>query len=99
MIEKVTNNDVYSNKFSGRKLKKKEKFDNKHSRTFKPFTLDTIVSSFNADLKMWGVGGVVSRSLTIEVITLRLRIVKLFPTTGYISLKLILNLFLRCRIF
>ena len=33
MIEKVVNNDVYSDKFSDRKLKEKENFDNKHSRT------------------------------------------------------------------
>ena len=62
MIETVTNNDVYSDKFSDRKLKEKEKFDNKHSRTLKPFTLDTIVSYLNADLKMWSVGSVLSRS-------------------------------------
>ena len=62
MIEKVTNNDVYSDKFSDRKLKEKEKFDNKHYRTLKPFTLDTTVSYLNADLKTWSVGSVVSRS-------------------------------------
>ena len=62
MIEKVTNNDVYSDKFSDRKLKEKEKFDNKHSRTLKPFTLNTAVSYLNADLKMWSVGSDVSRS-------------------------------------
>ena len=62
MIEKVTNNDVYSDKFSDRKLKEKEKFDNKHSRTLKSFTLDTTVSYLNADLKMWSVDSVVSRS-------------------------------------
>ena len=62
MIEKVTNNDVYSDKFSDRKLKEKEKFDNKHSRTSKPFTLDTTISYLNADLKTWSVGSVVSRS-------------------------------------
>ena len=44
MIEQVTNNDVYSNKFSDRKLKEKEKFDSKHFRILKPFTLDTTVS-------------------------------------------------------
>ena len=62
MIEKVTNNDVYSDKFSDRKLKEKERFDNKHSRTLKPFTLNTTVSYLNADLKTWSVGSVVSRS-------------------------------------
>ena len=62
VIEKVTNNDVYSDKFSDRKLQEKEKFDNKHSKTLKPFTLDTTVSYLNADLKMWSVGSVVSRS-------------------------------------
>ena len=62
MIEKVTNNDVYSDKFSDRKLKEKEKFNNKHSRTLKSFTLDTTVSYLNADLKTWSVGSVVSRS-------------------------------------
>ena len=62
MIEKVTNNDVYSDKFSDRRLKEKEKFDNKHSRTLKPFTLNTTVSHLNADLKTWSVGSVVSRS-------------------------------------
>ena len=61
MIEKVTNNDVYSDKFSDRKLKEKEKFD-KHSRTLKPLTLNTTVSYLNADLKTWSVGSVVSRS-------------------------------------
>ena len=62
MIEKVANNDVYSDKFLDRKLKEKEKLDNKHSRTLKPFTLNTIVSYLNVDLKMWSVGSVVSRS-------------------------------------
>ena len=45
-----------------RRLKEKEKFDNKHSRTLKPFTLNTTVSHLNADLKTWSVGSVVSRS-------------------------------------
>ena len=62
MIEKVTNNDVYSNKFSDRKLKEKGKFDDKHSRILKPFTYNTTVSYLNADLKTWSVGSVVSRS-------------------------------------
>ena len=62
MIEKVTNNDVYSDKFSDRKLKEKEKFDDKHSRTLKPFALNTTASYLNADLKTWSVGSVVSRS-------------------------------------
>ena len=62
MIEKVTNNDVYSDKFSDRKLKEKERFDNKHSRTLKSFTLNTTISYLNTDLKTWSVGSVVSRS-------------------------------------
>ena len=36
MIDKVTNN-IYSNKFSDRKDKEKEKFDTKHSRELKPY--------------------------------------------------------------
>ena len=39
MIDKVANN-IYSGKFSDRKLKEKEKFDDKYSRTLKPFTLN-----------------------------------------------------------
>ena len=62
MIEKVINNDMYSDKFSDRKLKEKEKFDDKHSRTLKPFTLNITVSYLNANLKMWSVGSIVSRS-------------------------------------
>ena len=53
---------MYSDKFSDWKLKEKEKLDNKHSRNFKPFTLDTTVSYLNTDLKTWSVGSVVSRS-------------------------------------
>ena len=92
IIEKVTNNDVYSKKFSDRKLKEKEKFDNKHSRTLKPFTLNTTVSYLNADLKMWSVGSVVYRSPGNRSYHIKTRMVKLFPTTGYISMKLMLNL-------
>ena len=62
MIEKVSNNDVYSDKFSDRKFKEKEKFDNKHSRTLKPFTLNTTISFLNADFKTWSIGTDVSRS-------------------------------------
>ena len=62
MIETVTNNNVYSDKFSDRKLREKEKFDNKHSRILNSFTLNTTVSYLNADLKTWSVGSIVSRS-------------------------------------
>ena len=53
---------MYSDKLSDRKLKEKEKFDNKHSRTLKPFTLDTTVSFLNADLKTWSIDTVIPRS-------------------------------------
>ena len=97
MIEKITNNDVYSDKFSDRKLKEKEKFDDKHPRTLKPFTFDTTISYLNADLKTWSVGSVVSRSpdnRSYHIKTENGQIISYI-----ISMKLMLNLFLRCKIF
>ena len=48
--------------FSDRKLKEKEKFDDKHPRTLKPVRLDTTISYLNVGLKTWSVSSVVSRS-------------------------------------
>ena len=43
MIDKVANN-IYSDKFSDRKDKEKEKFDMKHSRELKPLLVGSTVS-------------------------------------------------------
>ena len=61
MIDKVANN-TYSNKFSDRKDKEKEKFDTKHSTELKPLFVGSIVSYLNSDLKTWSVGVIVSCS-------------------------------------
>ena len=58
MIDKVTNN-TYSDKFSERKDKEKEKFDMKHSRGLKTLPLGSTVSYLNPDLKTWSVGVIV----------------------------------------
>ena len=50
MIDKVANN-MYSDKFSDRKDKEKEKFDTKHSRELKPLLVGSTVSYLNSDLK------------------------------------------------
>ena len=55
MIDKVTNN-TYSDKFSDRKDKEKEKFDMKHSRELKPLLVGSTMSYLNSDLKTWNVG-------------------------------------------
>ena len=59
MINKVTNN-IYSDKFSDRKDKEKEKFDTKHSRELKPLLIGSTVSYLNSDLRTWSVGVIVS---------------------------------------
>ena len=61
MVDKVTNN-IYSDEFSDRKDKEKEKFDTKHSRELKPLLVGLTVSYINSDLKTWNVGVVISRS-------------------------------------
>ena len=61
MINKVANN-IYSDKFSDRKDKKKEKFDTKHSRELKPLLVGSTMSYLNSDLKTWNVGVIVTRS-------------------------------------
>ena len=61
MIDKVTNN-TYSNKFSDRNDKEKEKFDMKHSRELKPLLVGSIMSYLNTDLKTWSVGVIISCS-------------------------------------
>ena len=61
MVDKVTNN-TYSNEFSDRKDKEKEKFDTKHSRELKPLLVGLTVSYINSDLKTWNVGVVISHS-------------------------------------
>ena len=99
MIEKVTNNNVYSGKFSDRKLKEKEKFDDKHSRTLKPFILNTAVSYLNADLKTWSVGSVVSRSPDDRCYHIKTENGQIISCNRVHLQKLMLNLFLRCRIF
>ena len=99
MINKVVNN-IYSDKFSDKKDEEKEKFDTKHSRELKPLLVGSTVSYLNSDLKTWNVGELLSLvHQIIEVTTSKLRMVILFPATGYISVKLMLSLFLRCRIF
>ena len=62
MINKVANN-IYSDKFSDRKDKEKEKFYMKHSRKLKPLLVGSTVSYLNSDLKTWNVGVVVAHSL------------------------------------
>ena len=96
MIDKVTNN-TYSDKFSDRKDKEKEKFDTKHSRELKPLLVGSIMSYLNSDLKTWSVGVIISHSP--DNIISKLRMVKSFLVTGYIFVKLILNLFHRPSIF
>ena len=49
MINKVTNN-TYSDKFSDRKDKEKEKFDTKHSRGLKPLLVGSAMSYLNSDI-------------------------------------------------
>ena len=61
MLDKVTNN-TYSDEFSDRKDKEKEKFDTKHSRELKPLPVGSSVSYINSDLKTWNVGVVISCS-------------------------------------
>ena len=61
MINKVTNN-TYSDKFSDRKVKEKEKFDTKHSRELKPLLVSSTMFYLNSDLKTWSVGVIVSCS-------------------------------------
>ena len=61
MVDKVTNN-TYSNEFSDREDKEKEKFDTKHSRELKPLLVSSTVSYINSDLKTWNVGVVISHS-------------------------------------
>ena len=61
MIDKVTNN-TYSDKFSDRKDKEKEKFDTKHSRELKPLLVGSIMSYLKPDLKTWSVGVIISHS-------------------------------------
>ena len=95
MIEKVAN-IKYSDKFSDRKDKEKEKFNTKHSRELKPLLVGSIVSYVNSDL-------VLVLSFHVHLITgtiiSKLRVIKSFLIIGYISVKLMLNWFLRCRIF
>ena len=52
MLNKVTNN-TYSDKFSERKDKEKEKFGTKHSRELKSLLVGSTVSYLNSDLKTW----------------------------------------------
>ena len=99
MIEKVTNSDVYSDKFSDRKLKDKVKFDNKHSRTLKPFTLNTTISHLNADLKTWSVGSVVSRSPDNRSHHIKTENGQIISHNRVHLGETMLNLFLRCKIF
>ena len=61
MINKVANN-IYSDKFSDRKDKEKERFDMKHSRELKPLLVGSTVSYLNSDLKTWNVGVVAACS-------------------------------------
>ena len=61
MIDKVTNKN-YSDKFSDRKDKEKEKFDMKHSRELKPLFVGSTMSYLNSDLKIWNVGVVAAHS-------------------------------------
>ena len=61
MIDKVANN-TYSNKFSDRKDKEKEKFDKKHSRELKPLLVGSAVSYLNSGLKTWNVGVIAAHS-------------------------------------
>ena len=61
MVDKVTNN-IYSDEFSDRKDKEKEKFDTKHSRELKPLLVGSTVSYISSDLKTWNVGVVISCS-------------------------------------
>ena len=62
MLEKGTNNDVYSEKFSDKKLKEKEKFNDKYLRKLKPLLVGSTMSDLNSDLKTWNVGVVVAHS-------------------------------------
>ena len=61
MIDKVTNN-TYSDKFSDRKDKEKEKFDMKHSRELNRLLVGSTVSYLNSDLKTCSVGVIISHS-------------------------------------
>ena len=61
MVDKVANN-TYSDEFSDRKDKEKEKFDMKHSRALKPLLVGSTMSYINSDLKSWNVGVVISCS-------------------------------------
>ena len=61
MVDKVANN-IYSDEFSDRKDKEKEKVDTKHSRELKPLLVGLTVSYINSDLKTWNVGVVISCS-------------------------------------
>ena len=62
LIDKVTNN-TYSDKFSDRKDKEKEKFYMKHSRELKPLLVGSTMSYLNSDLKIWNVRVVAAHSL------------------------------------
>ena len=61
MVDKVTNN-IYSDEFSDRKDKEKEKIDTKHSRELKHLLVGSTMSYINSDLKTWNVGVIISRS-------------------------------------
>ena len=61
MTDNIANN-IYSDNFSDRKDKEKEKFDMKHSRELKPLLVGSIMSHLNSDLKTWNVRVVVTHS-------------------------------------
>ena len=94
ILPMIDTNTVNSDKFVVRKDKEKEKFDDKHPKELKPLLVGSILSYLNSDLKTWSVGVIIlcspdNRSYHI----------KSFLIIRYISMKLMLNLFRRCRIF
>ena len=99
ILPMIDTNTVNSDKFAARKDKEKEKFDNKHPRELKPLLVGSTMSYLNSDFKTWSVGDVILRSPDNRSYHVKTENIKSFLIIRYISMKLMLNLFCRCRIF
>ena len=99
ILPMIDTNTVNSDKFAARRDKEKEKFIDKHPRELKPLLVGSTVSYLNSDLKTWILELLLLIHQIIGVTASKLRVVRLYPTTECISVKLMLNLFHRCRIF